>query len=125
LPVNASSGDSGRKLYWLEKYMLWAITETPAGHFRREYIYEPLLYLRKKVAMRNQEAEYDVAELEPLSRESSTYVLQEYFVAPKHLQAFVKTMAEILNRHQVSLVNVSIRHAHADPGSKRGHGVNC
>jgi FAD/FMN-containing dehydrogenase/ribosomal protein S18 acetylase RimI-like enzyme len=118
LPVNASNGDSDRKLYLLEKYMLWAITETPAGHFRREYIYEPLLYLRKKVAMRNQEAEYDVAELEPLSRESSTYVLQEYFVAPEYLQAFVKSMAEILNRHQVSLVNVSIRHAHVDPGSK-------
>ena len=108
---------SGLRLFLLEKYMLWAITETPAGHFRREYIYEPLLYLRRKVVMRNQEANYDVAELEPLSRSKSTYVLQEYFVAVDKLLEFKECLSEILNRYKVKLVNISIRHAHADPGS--------
>jgi hypothetical protein len=104
-------------LFLLEKYMLWVITEMPGGHFRREYIYEPLLYLRNKVIMRNQEADYDVAELEPLSRDSKTYVLQEYFVAPDRLLEFTAAMTEILTRHGVTLVNISIRHARQDPGS--------
>lgn len=117
LPVNHHSRNSGTRLFLLEKYMLWAITETPAGHFRREYIYEPLLYLRRKVIMRNQEADYDVAELEPLSRDKTTYVLQEYFVAVEKLIEFSAALGEILNRHRVNLVNISIRHAHPDPGS--------
>lgn len=116
-PVNRGSRSSGTRLFLLEKYMLWAITESPAGHLRREYIYEPLLYLRKKVIMRNQEADYDVAELEPLSRDRSTYVLQEYFVAVEKLLEFRAALDEILNRYGVNLVNISIRHAYPDPGS--------
>lgn len=116
-PVNRGVRDPRKRLFLLEKYMLWAITETPAGHFRREYIYEPLLYLRDKVITRNQEADYDVAELEPLSRDKSTYVLQEYFVPVERLLSFVEDLAEILARYRVNLVNISIRHAHADPGS--------
>ena len=115
-PVNRSESNVSR-LFLMEKYMLWAITETPAGHFRREYIYEPLMYLRRKVVMRNQEANYDVAELEPLSRSKTTYVLQEYFVAVDRLLEFKTCLCEILNRYSVKVVNVSIRHAHADPGS--------
>ena len=116
-PLNREVRESGRKLFLLEKYLLWAITETPTGHLRREYIYEPLLYLRDKVIMRNQEADYDVAELEPLSRDRKTYVLQEYFVATEKLVEFTEAMTEILLRHKVNLVNISIRHAHPDPGS--------
>ena len=116
-PVNRGSKSSGTRLFLLEKYMLWAITESPAGHLRREYIFEPLLYLRQKVIMRNQEADYDVAELEPLSRDKATYVLQEYFVAVEKLLEFSTALGEILNRHDVNLVNISIRHAHPDPGS--------
>lgn len=116
-PVNSRKRREPRRLYLAEKYMLWAITETNSGHFRREYIYEPLIYLRSKVTDRNDEANYHVAELEPLSRNKNTYVLQEYFVPPAQLQAFVAAMAKILSRFDVQVVNVSIRHALADPGS--------
>lgn len=116
-PVNRKSRKEGRSLYLAEKYMLWAITETKLGHFRREYIYETLLYLRPKVIWRNDEADYDVAELEPLSRKRSTYILQEYFVPVSHVIEFSGLMTEILQRFNVQVVNVSIRHAHPDPGS--------
>lgn len=116
-PLNVKEGKASRNLYLAEKYMLWAITETPLGHLRRKYIYEPLLYMRPKITLRNDEANYDVAELEPLSRNKKTYVLQEYFVPVVHLEAFTNEMATILNRYNVQVVNVSIRHAHADPGS--------
>ncbi len=116
-PVNAKEPKPGRNLYLAERYMLWAITETPLGHLRREYLYEPLLYFRSIVKYRNREADYDVAELEPLSRSKKTYVLQEYFVPVGRLTEFAPLMTAILNRFDVQVVNVSIRHANADPGS--------
>jgi len=115
-PVNTTP-KADRRYYFLEKYMLWVITETRSGHFRREYIYEPLMYLRKKVTMRNEEANYDVAELEPVSRREQTYVLQEYFVPVANLLEFARKMQVILSRYAVKVVNVSIRHSHPDPGS--------
>ena len=115
--ANTKEQDGSRNLYLAEKYMLWAITETPLGHFRREYIYETLLYLRPKITWRNDEADYDVAELEPLSRQKSTYILQEFFVPVARVTDFAGPMTEILNRYDVQVVNVSIRHAHEDPGS--------
>jgi len=116
-PINRKARKEGRSLYLAEKYMLWAITELPLGHLRREYVYETLLYLRPKVLWRNDEADYDVAELEPLSRDKTTYVLQEYFVPVSRLAEFASPMTEILRRFKVQVVNVSIRHAHPDPGS--------
>jgi FAD/FMN-containing dehydrogenase/SAM-dependent methyltransferase len=106
-----------RRLYALEKYFLWAISETPLGKLRREYLIDPLLFLRKKVHWRNFEAGYDVAELEPMGRTMRTYVLQEYFVPCERLMDFVPRMAEILNRHKANIINISIRHAQADPGT--------
>ena len=106
-----------RSSFPLERYGLWAVTETPFGKWRREYIFDPLLFFREKVHWRNYEAGYDVAELEPASRSRTSYVLQEYFVPIDRFDVFVPRIAEILNRHRVNVVNISIRHAHADTGS--------
>ena len=106
-----------RRLYPLERYFLWAVSETPFGKWRREYLIDPLLYLRGKVHWRNYEAGYDVAELEPPSRKHRTYVLQEYFVPVERFDEFVPRMAEIFRRHRANVLNVSIRHALPDPGT--------
>jgi FAD/FMN-containing dehydrogenase len=106
-----------RRSYPLENYFLWAVSETPFGKWRREYLIDPILYLFPKVHWRNYEAGYDVAELEPPTRKHRTYVLQEYFVPVERFDAFVPKMAEILARHRVNALNVSVRHASADPGS--------
>lgn len=114
-PVTTSDRlQSPRKAYPLHQYFLWSITETPLGQQRRERLIDPLLYLRKKVHWRNFEAGYDVAELEPPTRQHRTYVLQEYFVPVERLEDFVGKMAAILNRHHVNTLNVSIRHAMPD-----------
>jgi FAD/FMN-containing dehydrogenase len=106
-----------RKAYPLENYFLWAVTETPFGKWRREFIIDPVLYLFPKVHWRNYEAGYDVAELEPPSRKRRTYVLQEYFVPVERFDEFVPKMTEIFQRHRVNVLNVSVRHALPDPGS--------
>ena len=108
---------AGGRSYALERYFIWAITETPLGKWRREYLIDPLMYLRKKVHWRNFEASYDAAELEPVSRRHSTYVLQEYFIPVERFDEFVPQMAEILQRHRVNVLNISVRHAQADSGS--------
>src|SRR5690606_6018985 len=106
-----------RRHFPLQRYFFWAFTETPGGKWRREHVVDPLLYLAKPEHWRNYEAGYDVAELEPASRRHRTYVLQEYFVPVGRFDEFVPRMAEILARHRVNAVNVSVRHAFADPGS--------
>lgn len=107
----------GGESYPVNRYFVWAVTETPLGKWRREYLIDPLLYLFRKVHWRNFEAGYDVAELEPASRKHSTYVLQEYFIPVERFEEFVPKMAEILQRHRVNALNVSVRHAQQDPGT--------
>jgi len=106
-----------RTTYPIERYFLWAFSETPLGKWRREHIVDRFLYARRRIHWRNFEAGYDVAELEPASRKRTTYVLQEYFVPIARFDEFVPKMAEILQRHRVNVINVSVRHALADPGS--------
>ncbi|WDF76839.1 FAD-binding protein [Mucilaginibacter sp. KACC 22773] len=106
-----------KESYPLERYFLWSFTETPLGKWRREYLIDPLLFRGKKIYWRNYEAGYDVAELEPRSRTDSTYVLLEYFVPVQRFDEFEKQMAEIFIRFNVNVLNVSIRHAKADPGT--------
>jgi hypothetical protein len=43
-------------------------------------------------------------------------VLQEYFVPVARLDEFVPKMGQILRAHDANAINVSIRHAHRDPG---------
>jgi hypothetical protein len=50
------------------------------GKWTREHIVDPLIFRGNPITWRNYESSYDVSELEPTSREASTYVLQEYFV---------------------------------------------
>ncbi len=103
--------------YPLERYFIGAFSHNKFGKWRREYIYDPLLYLKSKVHWRNYEAGYDVAELEPKSRTKNTYVLLEYFVPVKQFDAFSDSMAEIFKRNNANIINVSIRHALKDSGS--------
>lgn len=113
-PATAPRLQTPQPSFPVEQYLLWAITETPLGKFRREFLYDPLLYLRGKVHWRNYEAGYDVAELEPTDRRHRTYVLQEYFVPAAQMVRFAKALAATLRRYRVNAVNVSVRHAAAD-----------
>jgi len=103
--------------YWLNRQLIWMTSELPFGKWLRQHVFDPLSYLRDPVVWRNHEASYDVAELEPASRKDSTYILQEYFVPVERFDEFYPKMAGILNRHQVNVINISIRYARQDPGS--------
>lgn len=103
--------------YRLNRFVYWVMSEWPLGKGIRRLLIDPVLYRGDPVVWRNYEASYDVAELEPNSRESSTYVLQEYFVPVQKFEEFVPRMGEVLRARHVNVINVSIRHAKPDPGT--------
>lgn len=103
--------------YRVERFAMWVVSEMPYGTWIRKNWGDPLFYDGPQVKWRNYEASYDAFELEPTSRENSTYVLQEYFVPVERLDSFVPAMAGIFQKHQVNIINISIRHARKDKGS--------
>lgn len=109
-PVNRS--------YWLEPNVISLISTLPFGQLIRRRLIEPFLYGQNPVIWRNREASYDVAQLEPKTpRLLFTYVLQEYFVPVARLTDFVPKMREVFRRHDVNVLNVSIRNAQPDTES--------
>lgn len=103
--------------YWLQPRLISLVAGMPFGREIREHLLDPLFYSRDVVTWRNHEASYDVAELEPKSRDDTTFVLQEYFVPVARFEEFVPKMRDVFAAHDVDVVNVSIRHALPDPGS--------
>ncbi|WP_070887339.1 FAD-binding oxidoreductase [Pseudomonas sp. D1-3] len=91
------------------------LSGSPSGIKLREAALDPLLFRSPKVQWRNHEASLDLSELEPISGADFSYVLQEYFVPPAQLELFVGELARLTHQHQAKLINVSIRHAKADP----------
>jgi len=105
------------KSYAADRFVFRIVSEWPGGKWIRQHMVDPLLFRGECIEWRNYEASYDVGELEPASRDNSTYVLQEYFVPVDRLEQFVSKMAVTLRRHHVNAINVSIRHALPDPGT--------
>lgn len=100
--------------YTLERGVLWMLTEVPGAGFLRKTVIQPLLLDKPAVTWRNHEASLDVAQLEPASRDGSTYVLQEYFVPVAAFLAFALALGPRLQCPWVDVVNVSIRHSPRD-----------
>ena len=100
--------------YALERGVIWAMTELPGGGTLRRAVVQPLRLGGERVVWRNREASLDVAELEPSSRVRSTYVLQEYFIPPRHFLAYTRALAPLLNTPCADVLNVSIRHSPTD-----------
>ncbi len=93
------------------------LSSNEAGIKLREAAIDPLLFRGAKVQWRNHEASLDVRELQPISGPDFSYVLQEYFVPPAQLERFVGELARLTDKHQAQLINISIRHAKADPNT--------
>ena len=99
--------------YNFQQNLIWALTELPYAESLHGQL-RPMLLGDPVVKWRNHEASRDVAELEPSSRDRSTYVLQEYFIPVRHFVPFATSMAKLLRQHEVGALNVSIRHSRPD-----------
>jgi FAD/FMN-containing dehydrogenase len=114
--ISARLIPAGQGYRW-NRLAFWIATEWPFGDLIQLYLVDPIYFAGEPVTWRNYEASRDVAELEPASRSASTYLLQEYFVPVERFDEFAPQMRNILRRHDVKVVNVSIRHSRQDPGS--------
>jgi FAD/FMN-containing dehydrogenase len=94
---------------------LQVATEAPYGDLLVRHVLHPLMRSKGVVKWRNHEASLDVNELEPASRAVSTYALQEYFIPVAHFESFTRDMAALIRTHGAQVLNVSVRHAKADP----------
>jgi FAD/FMN-containing dehydrogenase len=103
--------------YWLLPRMVNFSSSGDFGKWTRKAIIDPLYYAFDRVAWRNWEASYDVRELGEGDRSEKTWVLQEYFIPVENFDSFVPKMRDIFNKHEVDVVNISIRHALPDPDS--------
>ena len=103
--------------YWLLPKMINFSSSGDFGKWTRKAIIDPLYYAFDRVAWRNWEASYDVRELGEGDRSEKTWVLQEYFIPVENFDSFVPKMRDIFNKHEVDVVNISIRHALPDPDS--------
>jgi FAD/FMN-containing dehydrogenase len=103
--------------YWLEPKLVEFVSWGDFGKWLRRKIIDPRLYKPDAVVWRNKEASYDVAELEPKSREEQTYVLQEYFIPVNNIQTFIPKMKAVYEKYEVNVINVSLRHAYPDKES--------
>lgn len=97
-----------------DRFLYWWVSEAPLGKAARSEVLDRMRLASQPVVWRNYEASYDVAGLEPGSRDNKTYVLQEYFIPVENFDAFVPKMREVFDANDVNVVNVSIRHAIAD-----------
>jgi FAD/FMN-containing dehydrogenase len=117
-PVTVPDRLRPRKESYLAEFLgIFSMTQIPGVNKLRPKVDEKLRFKGDEVVPRNYEASRYVEELEPSTRAFTTYVLQEYFVPADQLDAFAPKMAEILKKHHVNALNVSIRHAEKDPGS--------
>jgi FAD/FMN-containing dehydrogenase len=103
--------------YRLDRFGLWVVSEWPFGKSLRRRIFDPTYFESEPVTWRNYEASLDTGELEPASRETSTYAIEEYFVPVDRFDDFVPRMRDIFRRHDINVIYASIRHAKQDPGS--------
>jgi FAD/FMN-containing dehydrogenase len=103
--------------YRRERFGFWVVSEWPFGKAIRRRVFDPTYYNDDLVTSRNYEASRDAAELEPASREVSTYALEEYFIPVERFDDFIPRLQTILGRHDTNVINVSIRHANQDSGS--------
>lgn len=104
--------------YWLLPSAISTLSTIFYGSEIREKILEPIVKKTEMVVWRNYEASYDVAQLEPSTpRLLFTYVLQEYFVPVEKFDEFISKMKKVFQKYAVNIINVSIRHSPADPGS--------
>ena len=103
--------------YWLFPAMVNFSNSGGFGKWTRKNIIDPLYYTSDRVVWRNWEASYDVRELGEGDRSEKTWVLQEYFIPVENFDRFVPKMRDIFTKHDVDVVNVSIRHALPDTDS--------
>ncbi len=71
-------------------------------------------HVKKEVVLRNYEMSYSIKQLAMSLHYPTTMTLQEYFVPVERYQEALAALTEVLNKHQVNVLNLSIRYVPKD-----------
>ena len=80
------------------------------GYKKIRYAIDHKNFPTKEVVWQNYEMSYSVKTLEPLTRFPSTTILQEYFIPCDKFHHFVDKLRTTIKKHNINIINVSIRH---------------
>jgi FAD/FMN-containing dehydrogenase len=116
LTITARLAPRDRPSSLMQLGMTW-VTKSRSGKLAREYVYDPLHPRQPQVVWRNYAASQDANSLEPASRTTSTYGLQEYFVPVERFDDFALKLGATLRQSPANVLNIAIRHAPPDPGT--------
>jgi FAD/FMN-containing dehydrogenase len=83
----------------------------------RRSLYDLPMYNQPAVVTRNWESSADLRQYGFSSKPDSTLALREYFVPVENFEIFVLKMRDVFIRHDVNVLNISIRYSPKDPGS--------
>lgn len=103
--------------YRKQQLLLELVTHGKLGKKLRQSVIDPLRYRGNPVVWRNYEASYNTNEIKPKDTDKAVYVLQEYFIPVDQFESFYPQLIAILKKHDVNVLNISIRHTLKDPGS--------
>lgn len=83
----------------------------------RQNLVDPFVYDQEAVVWLNWEASYDLHEYGFVANSDTTLAMREYFVPADEFEIFVLKMRDVFIRHEVDVLNISVRYSPKDPGS--------
>jgi hypothetical protein len=83
----------------------------------RHRVIDPMIFERDKVVMRNYETSYDIRDFGFVSHSDSTLAVREYFIPVENFEVFVLKMRDVFLRHDVDVLNITIRYTPQDKES--------
>lgn len=80
----------------------------------RHRLIDPLIFEKDKVVMRNYETSYDIRDFGFVSHSDSTLAVREYFIPVENFEVFVLKMRDVFLRHDVDVLNITVRYTPLD-----------
>ena len=102
---------------WWKEVLIDLISRNDLLKRMRQNLVDSYIYSKPAVVMRNRETSYDVNQFGFVSNTRSTLALREYFVPMDKFEVFVLKLRDAFIRHQVNVLNISIRHLPKDDES--------
>jgi len=80
----------------------------------RQHLVDPIIFNQPAVVMRNWESSYDLRDFGFLNSQNATLAMREYFVPVRKFEVFVLKLRDTFMRHEVDVLNVSVRYTPRD-----------
>ena len=102
---------------WWRPLLIDLMTRSDILKNIRKEVVDPLIFDKPAVVRRNWETSYDLRDFGFFNNPDATLALREYFVPVNKFEVFVLKLRDTFMRHDVDVLNISIRYAPKDRSS--------